>query len=79
MAPYLTPNIIRHAMAAMTGETMAGIARSAVMIGRPRATRLRRRASPSPRISSSTRDGAMMTAVFHTEPMKRGSLNRTSW
>ena len=57
----------------MTGETMAGMARSAVMIGRPRITRLRRSASPSPSSSSTTSDGAMMTAVFHTEPRKRGS------
>jgi hypothetical protein len=26
IAPYFTPNIIRHAMAAITGDTMAGMA-----------------------------------------------------
>ena len=44
MAPYLTPNIMRHAMPAMTGDTIAGMASSAVMIGRPWVTRLSSRA-----------------------------------
>ena len=73
MAPYLTPNIIRQAIAAITGETMAGMARSAVMMGRPWSTRLRSIAMPSPSKSSRTSDGAMITAVFQTEPRNRGS------
>src|SRR5213080_5079362 len=57
MAPYLTPYIIRHAIAAITGETIDGMTRSAVMIGRPRSTRLRRSAIPSPSKSSDQRRG----------------------
>jgi len=58
-------------MAAMTGEIIAGMARSAVMIGRPRVARERRSAIPRPSSSSTTRDGVMMTAVFQIEPRKR--------
>ena len=78
MAPYLTPYIIRHAIAAITGETIDGMTRSAVMIGRPRSTRLRRSAIPSPSKSSRISDGAMSSAVFQTEPMKRSSLKSAS-
>ena len=78
MAPYLTPNIMRQAMAAMTGETMAGIASSAVTIGRPRVMRPSRSAMPRPSSSSHTSEGAMITAVFQIEPRKRPSLNSAS-
>ena len=78
MAPNLTPYIIRQAMPPITGETIAGMASSAVMIGRPRMTRLRRSAIPSPRSSSIASYGAMMTAVFQTEPRKRWSLTSAS-
>ena len=36
MAPYLTPNIMRQAMPAITGDTMGGMARRAVRMGRAR-------------------------------------------
>ena len=78
MAPYLTPNIIRQAMAAMTGEIIGGMASSAVRMGRARIGRLRRRAIPSPSRSSSTSAGPVMTAVFHTEPQKRPSRSTAS-
>ncbi len=78
MAPYLTPNIMRHAMPAMTGDTMAGMASSAVMIGRPCVTRLSSRAMPRPASSSHTSEGAMRTTVFHTEAMNRSSRRSAS-
>ena len=78
MAPYLTPNIMRHAMPAITGETMAGIASRAVMMGRPWVTRLSRSAMPRPRSSSHTRAGTMRMTVFQTEAMKRSSRNSAS-
>jgi len=78
MAPYLTPNIMRQAMAAITGDTMAGMASSAVMIGRPCVTRLSSRAMARPRSSSHTSDGTMSTIVFHTEAMNRSSRSSAS-
>jgi hypothetical protein len=63
-------------MAAITGDTMAGIASRAVMIGRPRVARLRSSAIPSPSSSSPAREGTMSTTVVHTDWMKRWS--RTS-
>ena len=54
MAPYLTPNIIRQAMAAITGDTMAGMASSAVMIGPPAdPTRVEEEGEPEADSSSS--------------------------
>jgi hypothetical protein len=66
-------------MAAITGDTMAGIASRAVMIGRPRVARLRSSAIPSPSSSSSpAREGTMSTTVVHTDWMKRWSRTSAS-